>query len=121
MSQSEAQPRCALWPRLALHGRTDLVLRHRRWRRLVLLREVGDQDIRRQDHRRNGRGVLERAADHLDGIDNPGLEHIDVFAGIGVKADVAAPLNDLLDDDRAIDAAVVGDLAERPVQTRLMM
>ena len=49
----------------------------------------------------------------LAGSTTPGGEQVDDLAGDGVEAEVAAGGADALDDDRAFEARVLGDLAER--------
>ncbi len=60
--------------------------------------------------------LLRATADHLDRVDDAGLEHVDVLAGVGVVAGVGRLLADFVDDHRAVDAAVVGDLLHRSRQ-----
>ena len=47
---------------------------------LLLLRDVGDQRLRRQDHRGDGGGVLERGAGDLGRVDDALLEEVAVLA-----------------------------------------
>ncbi len=56
-----------------------------------------------------------RAGD-LGRVDDPGLEHVDVLARVGVEADRAASRLDLVGDDAAVVAAVGGDAADRLLQ-----
>src|ERR1035437_8441875 len=81
-------------------------------RGLLLLRQVSDERLRREDHRRDRGGVLERRAGHLGSVDDALLEHVAVLALEGVEALTLGQCLDPLDDDLAVRAGVVGDLAE---------
>src|SRR6266511_3076669 len=85
------------------------------WRR-PLLRDVRDERLRRQDHGRDGRGVLERRAGHLGRVDDAALEHVDVLALEGVEAVAGLEALDLLDHHLAGLAGVVGDLPRRGLE-----
>src|SRR5207237_3362426 len=84
------------------HGRAMAVLGH-----------VGDQGFGGQDHRGDRRRVLQSAAADLHRVDDAGLDHVDIFAGDDVEADVLVLLFLGLaphgfDDHGAIIAAVLG-------------
>ncbi len=84
----------------------------------ILLRKVGDQDIGGQDHRGDGSGVLERAAHDLDRVNDASLDHVGVFVGENVEADILVLLfrgvaADGVNDDRAILAGVGSQFADR--------
>ena len=57
------------------------------------------------------------SAHDLGRVDDAGLHHVDILAGLGVEAVVGVVLvEQLADDDRAVDAGVLGDLAHRRLQ-----
>ena len=81
--------------------------------------------LRRFDHRRFGgdhqagdRGrVLQRGANHLGRVDDAGRDQVAVLFGLGVEAEGRRlVLQHLADHDRAFDAGVFGDLADRGLQ-----
>src|SRR4026208_1399414 len=78
--------------------------------RLLLLRDVRDQRLRRQDHRSDGSGVLERRAGHLGGVDDALAEHVAVLALEGVEALALLERPDLGHHALAGLAGGVGDL-----------
>jgi hypothetical protein len=51
-----------------------------------LLRLVGDDGLGGEEQRRDRRRVLQRRAGHLGGVDDAGLDQVDVLAGGGVEA-----------------------------------
>ena len=56
-------------------------------------------------------------ANNLGGIDNAGLDHVDIGFGLGVEALIAIlAVGELADDDRAFDAGVLGDLPDRRLE-----
>src|SRR5262245_57003712 len=57
-------------------------------RLLIFLVEVRDQGFGRQHQGRNAGRVAQGAADDLQRVNDAGLEHIDILAGVGVVADV---------------------------------
>ena len=57
---------------------------------------LGDHRFGGQEQAGDGRGVLERAAGHLGGIDDAGLDEVFVLAGGDVVAFVALALLDFL-------------------------
>src|SRR5258708_5375872 len=91
-----------------------LVLRHRRRRgRVLLLRQVGDQRLGGQQHGGDRCRVLQGRAGDLGGVDDAGLDHVDVLAGGRVVALALAQATNLLDHHRALGPGVGGDLAQR--------
>ena len=61
----------------------------------------------------DGGRVLQRAAGDLRRVDDAGFDEVVVFAGGDVVAFVAFALLDFLHDERAFQAGVVGERAER--------
>ena len=79
--------------------------------------DVGDQALGGQDHGGDGGGIFEGAADDLERVDHAGLEHVTVFAGDDVVAEVLVALflgkpADVLDDDCAILAGILSQFAD---------
>ena len=70
------------------------VARRRRRPRLVLLRQLGDDALGREEQAGDGSRVLQRAAGHLGRVDDAGLDEVLVFAGGDVVAFVAFALLD---------------------------
>ena len=69
-----------------------------------------------------GGRILQGRAHDLGRIDDALLEHVAVLVVLGVVAErLAARLEHLADHDRALDAGVLGDLADRSLQRRLTM
>ena len=65
----------------------------------------------------DGGRILQRDAHDLGRIDDALLDHVAVLVVLGVVAEgLAARLEHLADDDRALDAGVLGDLADRRLQ-----
>ena len=75
------------------------------WRgRLFLFRHVGDQAFGGQDHRSDGSGIFKRTAHDLERVNDAGLDHVAIFVGEDVIAEVLVALflgkpADVLDDD----------------------
>jgi len=80
---------------------------------LLLLRQVGDKRLRREDHRGDGRGILEGRPRDLGGVHDALLEYVAVVALEGVEAVTRGQHLDALDDDFAVRAGVVRDLSDR--------
>src|SRR5262249_22170830 len=80
---------------------------------LLLLGPLGHQRLSGEHQRGHRRRVLERGADDLGRVDDTGVDEILVGVGRGVVAERALALADLVDDDRAFDAAVLRDPAHR--------
>src|SRR5258706_6807232 len=82
-------------------------------RGFLLLGDLGDDGVRRQEQRADARRVLEGTAHHLRGVDDAELQHVAVLQRVGVEPEVRVlGLADPVDDDRAVDAGVRGDLAD---------
>src|SRR5829696_6298969 len=96
---------------LVVHAAHAAAARHRR--SALLLGSLGDHGLRGDEQAGDRRGVLERGAHHLGGIDDPGGEHVDVLFGLRVEAEgLRLVVGDPADHDRALDAGVLGDLAD---------
>src|SRR5262249_49256745 len=88
---------------------------------LFLLGHIRDQGLGGQDHGGDGGGVLQGATGDLDRVDDAGLDHIQVLAGNDVVPDILVLLflglaAHGLDDDRAVLAGVLRQLADRGFQ-----
>src|SRR4029077_13185378 len=81
-----------------------------------LLGDVGDERLRRQDHRRDRSRVLERRPGDLGRVDDALLEHVAVLALEGVEAMAELGRADLLADDLATSAGVGGALTGRSLE-----
>src|SRR5579863_5993249 len=82
----------------------------------ILLRNLGDDRLGREDVLGDRRSVLQRrAGDHGRVDDALGDEVHDLTAG-SVEAVVLLRLADVVDDDRALEAGVLRDLTERLLQ-----
>src|SRR3954447_23724830 len=84
--------------------------------RVLLLRNVRDERLGRQDHRRDRGRVLERRTGDLGRVDDALVEHVPVLALEGIEALALRQALDLLDDDLAGLAGVVRDLASRSLE-----
>jgi len=82
-------------------------------RLFLLLRDLGDHGLGREQQARDGGGVLQGGTGHLLRIDDAGLDQVFVFAGGDVVAFIALAALDFLNDQAAFDAGVAGQLAER--------
>ena len=76
-----------------------------------LLRDVHDAALRGKEHTCNRSSVLESYTGNLGRVDETGLEHVDIFIGAGIVAEIILALTDLLDDDASFDACVLGNHA----------
>src|SRR4051812_29795133 len=79
----------------------------------VLLGGLGDDRLGGEDVLRDRRGVLQRRARDHGGVDDARADEVDHLAGGGVQALARGGLADVVDDDRALVAGVLRDLAER--------
>src|SRR3954470_21761401 len=79
----------------------------------ILLGRLGDDRLGGEDVLGDRRGVLERRAGHHRRVDDAGADQVDVLAGGRVEAVALLGLADLVDHDRALEAGVLRDLAER--------
>ena len=83
----------------------------------ILPRDIGDHGFSGDQERGDGAGILQGRSDHLGGIDDAGLDHVDVKLGLRVEALVGVlSVHQLADDDRALDAGVFGDLPKRSLK-----
>src|SRR5262249_10008956 len=78
-----------------------------------LLRGVGDDRLSGQDVLADRRGVLERRAGDHGRVDDPRLDEVLDLAGLDVQALPRLGRADRLDHDRALEARVGRELAER--------
>ena len=76
-----------------------------------LLGDVHDAAFGRQEHACDGGCVLQGYASDLGRVDDACLLEIDILAGTGVVAEISGAFLDLLDDDAAVNAGILGDLA----------
>ena len=81
--------------------------------RRVLLGRLGDDRLGGEDVLRDRRGVLQRRAGDHRRVDDPGLDEVLDLAGVDVQALARLRRADLVDDDRALEARVRRELAER--------
>src|SRR5882672_966530 len=81
--------------------------------RLVVLRQLRDHRVGREDEGRDRSRVLQRVAGDLGGIENTHRHHVAVLAGLGVVAEVALAFAHLVDDHTRLIPRVAGDLAHR--------
>jgi len=80
--------------------------------RLLVLRTLGDEALRREHEARDRGGVLEGCANDLHGVDDALTNQVSILIRRGVVAEVVFAFLDLVDDDRAFEARVADDLAE---------
>src|SRR6266568_87380 len=83
---------------------------------LVLLRLLRDHGLGGEEQARDRGRVLQRRPGDLRGIDDAGLEHVDILTGRGVQTLARGQRLDLLDHHAALEAGVHRDLPERLVQ-----
>src|SRR5687767_3143036 len=79
----------------------------------VLLGRLGDDRLGREDVLGDRRGVLQRRAGHHRRVDDAGVHQVLDLAALRVEAVALRRLADVVDDDRALAAGVLGDLTER--------
>src|SRR5215213_7806928 len=79
----------------------------------VLLGRLRDDGLGGQDVLGDRRGVLQRRARDHGGVNDARADQVDHLAGGGVQALACGRLADVVDDDRALEAGVLRDLAER--------
>src|SRR3954454_11183554 len=79
----------------------------------VLVGHLGDDRLRGEDVLGDRRRVLERGAGHHGGVDDARGDQVHVLAGGRVEAVAGLAAADVVDDDRALEARVLGDLTER--------
>src|SRR6267142_4382215 len=78
----------------------------------LLLGNLGDKSLGREQETGDRRRVLQRRAGHLGRIHDSGFEQVFVLLGRRVEADGALLLLHLLHDDRAFQTGVVDDLTK---------
>src|SRR5215210_1301784 len=79
----------------------------------VLLRRLGDDGLGGEDVLRDRRRVLQRRARDHRRVDDARLHEVLVLARVDVQPVALGALADLIDDDRALEAGVVRELANR--------
>src|SRR3569832_34265 len=79
----------------------------------LVFRQVGAHAVGGQHQAGDRRGVLQRGAGDLGGVEHAHRHHVAVLAGAGVVAEVAGAFEHLVDHDRRLVAAVLDDLAQR--------
>src|SRR6267143_100787 len=72
--------------RIALTESVHVAVRHRRRRGRLLLRQVRDERLRREQQRGDRRRILQRHPLHLRGVDDPRLQHVHELQTVGVEA-----------------------------------
>src|SRR5712671_4914676 len=83
----------------------------------LLLRTLGHHRLGGDEEPRDGCRILQRRAHDLGRVDDAGLQHVDILTGLCIEALVGAvALEQLADDDRAVDARVLGDEPDRRLQ-----
>ena len=83
----------------------------------LLLRRLGNAGFGRDHQAGNGGRILQCDAHDLGRVDDALLDHVAIFIGLRVVAERARSIvHDLADHDRALDASVLGDLADRRLQ-----
>src|SRR5690242_3288165 len=82
----------------------------------VLLRLLRDHGLGGEEQARDRSRVLQRRPGDLRGVDDAGLEHVDIITGRGVQALPGGQGLDLLDHHAALEAGVHRDLLERLFQ-----
>src|SRR5580704_18331514 len=83
---------------------------------LLLLRLLHDHGLSSEEQARDRRRVLQRRPGDLRGVDDPGLEHVDILTGRGVQALPSGQRLDLLDHHATLEAGVHRDLLQRLLQ-----
>src|SRR5205823_3249064 len=79
----------------------------------LLLGGLGDDGLGREDVLRDRSRVLQGRADDHGRVGDAGLDQVLVLAGLDVQTVTLGAVPDLVDDDRALQARVVGELADR--------
>ena len=81
----------------------------------VFLRRFSDRGFRRDQQGGHRSGVLQSDANHFGRVDDAHLDQVAVLFGLRVEAEVLRAFfrADAADDDRAFNARVFGDLADR--------
>src|SRR5689334_8659214 len=76
---------------------------------LLLGGPLGHEGLGGQQQRRDGRGVGDGGAGHLDGVDDASSVQVDVLTGRGVETVTRGQFGDLRRHDGALEARVDGD------------
>src|SRR6266511_2387021 len=97
------------------HVHTAHAARHAGTGRLLLGR-LGDDGFGREDVLRDRSRVLECRADHHRRIGDSGVDEVLVLVRLDVESVALRGVADPVDDDRAFQARVVGELADRLLQ-----
>jgi hypothetical protein len=84
-----------------------------------LLGSLGDDGLGREDVLGDRRGVLERRARDHGRVDDARLDQILDLAGVDVQAHAGARIPHLVDDDRRLEAGVLGELPDRLLERTL--
>src|SRR6202165_538401 len=119
LAASPAGNRLATNKRAALSGGSffslcGLVIRHRRrGRGRLLFRDVRNKRLGRQQHGGDAGRILQRRAGDLGRVHDAGLDHVSVFALVGVEALALWQVPHLLHHDGSFPAGVVDDLTKR--------
>jgi hypothetical protein len=99
----------------AAHTTHSTAARHRR--SALLLGSLGDHGLGRDEQPGNRRRTLQCDADHLSRIKDPGRQHVTVLFGLRIEAEgLGLIVGDPADDNRSLDAGVLGDLADRSLE-----
>src|SRR6267154_2668310 len=80
---------------------------------LLLFDQLSHHRLGGEQQPGDGCRVLQRGAAHLGRIEHAHFDHITKLLGLGVEAEVALALRDLVHHDRRLCAGVGDDLAER--------
>src|SRR5674476_468536 len=84
-----------------------------RGRRSGLFGLVGDDNLSSEEQRGNGRGVLQRRARDLGGVDDALGDEVDILAVGRVQTPAGRQVADLLGHDATLETTVDSDLFER--------
>jgi hypothetical protein len=82
-------------------------------RSLVLLRSLGHDRLGGEDVLGDGCGVLQRRGRDHGRVDDARLDHVHDLAGVHIKPEAALGGADVVADDRALQAGILGQLAQR--------
>ena len=105
-----------MFPRLSARWLVAPAAGHCRTCRPVL-RTVSDHRFGGDQQRGDRSRIFQRGAHHLGRVDDAELEHVAIFFGLRVEAEgCRSCFPDLASHDRAVDAGVLGDLAQRSFQ-----
>src|SRR5690606_14676750 len=83
----------------------------------ILRRDVGYHRLGGDQQGRDRPGILQGGPYDLGGIDDAGLDHIDVGFSLGVKALAAIlAIGEFSNNDRALDPGIFGNLPDRSLE-----